>query len=921
MKTVKPIGLLIIGTFAFFLAGCFNPISVVPSNTEEIPVVEPFSMDVFIGPDAGTRTVAGPDAARVKGDIRNIVQLIVTDTDGHIVAFDEVRRQRDADNDAELSIDSLVYGRTYNFLLLMGHWERTYEENQGEDYIYTNNPPTLMAAGLKTQVVSGSGKVTVTMWPVVADTAFISPVAATVQPVVTAGKPEAATLLPVNWDARWTIQQGASGSGLNDLVRAQKIPNPTAGDALRLKSAQTLVRVGGAIWSNTAPNGNIVIQDIGSYTSGFGQIGTSGSVNFKLEYVPYNLTAGGLNPWTALDDDSVFELSGNGEPVWIIRNGVNDLDQNGNTDFTSFHNIDLGMTTANGNGAVRFVVEPKIPGGGPGGGSTLVVKDGVFIGPSSSKMPQIGFTTAGYTGTAEGYYAVVAKNDLPPEHSAYTGPLGSLAVNTHTKQITLPAANGDYDVYVIIFKDGAVSNALKINTGSGGTGVDWNWGDEPYLSLYVASFGQDDFAGTRAYPLATVQEALSRLKTAYTTNPDWPGKGTGNTQGAAIIIIDTVYVSQQISISNSGSIYPNILLKDDDLTPNGTLQAVAGIGRLLYIASNAKVALSGGLKLQGTGVESDNVGGVAVSGSTFTMNGGEISGNFSPSGGGVIISSNSTFIMNEGKISGNYSGYYGGGVRVDTNSTFTMNGGEISGNSCYAWGGGVAVHGDGGKFTMNAGKIYDNKIYNGYGGGVYVNNSSEFDMKGGEISGNFSLSGGGVFTNGIFTMMAPGKISGNSSYNGAGVYIYHGSESKNDSTFTMNGGEISDNHTIYYAGEADTKPLLGGGGVLVGHNTSFAMNGGKISGNSAHEWGGGVCVLPGMYSFTSFKKTDGIIYGYDDGDLLNSNVVKNEGGVVKIKDGHAIYINHGIPYRIDATVGPEVKLYYNSPNEGNISGF
>jgi hypothetical protein len=71
----------------------------------------------------------------------------------------------------------------------MGLWDRDYEveaEAQDDLYKYTDNPPTLLAAGLKEQTVTGSGKVTVTMWPIVVDTVFTSG-AQTAGPVVIAG--------------------------------------------------------------------------------------------------------------------------------------------------------------------------------------------------------------------------------------------------------------------------------------------------------------------------------------------------------------------------------------------------------------------------------------------------------------------------------------------------------------------------------------------------------------------------------------------------------------------------------------------------------------------------------------------------------------------------------------------------------------
>jgi hypothetical protein len=113
----------------------------------------------------------------------------------------------------------------------------------------------------------------------------------------------------------------------------------------------------------------------------------------------------------------------------------------------------------------------------------------------------------------------------------------------------------------------------------------------------------------------------------------------------------------------------------------------------------------------------------------------------------VRINSGGTLEMKEGsKITGNQSG---GGIYV-SNATFTMSGGEISGNTTYSAGGGVYINS--GTFTMTGGVISGNTAING--GGVFVRGSVAgngiFTMNGGVISGNTAISnsfyhGGGVF--------------------------------------------------------------------------------------------------------------------------------------------------------------------------------
>jgi hypothetical protein len=99
-------------------------------------------------------------------------------------------------------------------------------------------------------------------------------------------------------------------------------------------------------------------------------------------------------------------------------------------------------------------------------------------------------------------------------------------------------------------------------------------------------------------------------------------------------------------------------------------------------------------------------GGVRVSsGGSFTMEGGEISGNTGGSGG-VIVQNNGSFIMKAGaKISGNSATNDGGGVAVRGGSNFIMEGGEISGNTANYGGGGVGVFYED-SFSKTGGVIY-----------------------------------------------------------------------------------------------------------------------------------------------------------------------------------------------------------------------
>ena len=121
-----------------------------------------------------------------------------------------------------------------------------------------------------------------------------------------------------------------------------------------------------------------------------------------------------------------------------------------------------------------------------------------------------------------------------------------------------------------------------------------------------------------------------------------------------------------------------------------------------------------------------------------------------------------------GKIT-HKEGKVGRGIYV--NSSFTMYGGEISGNtidaSASVYGGGVYV--DYGSFTMHGGSITNNKISEtmGNGGGVFVSDHGSFTMDGGSITDNRAPdSGGGVYSMVDFIVSGKAIITNNTAMDG-----------------------------------------------------------------------------------------------------------------------------------------------------------
>jgi len=183
-------------------------------------------------------------------------------------------------------------------------------------------------------------------------------------------------------------------------------------------------------------------------------------------------------------------------------------------------------------------------------------------------------------------------------------------------------------------------------------------------------------------------------------------------------------------------------------------------GYMFAFGSTITLILENNITLLGRNNNTDPLIRIYYGGTLIMNSGSQLTGNIntgsstssSPGGGGVVVYSGGTFIMNGGSITDN-SFYSGGGVSIGSagapEGIFTMNDGEISGN--FATGGGLGgggVYVNNGIFTMNGGKIFENtSTGTGNGGGVYVWYFSRFIMNGGEIFGNSARNGGGIYLN------------------------------------------------------------------------------------------------------------------------------------------------------------------------------
>ena len=294
-----------------------------------------------------------------------------------------------------------------------------------------------------------------------------------------------------------------------------------------------------------------------------------------------------------------------------------------------------------------------------------------------------------------------------------------------------------------------------------------------------------------------------------------------------------------------------------------------GTGGGVFLNEGSTCTIYGGKitrnALANYGDESADGAGIAVNGGGVIIYGGEISYNCGAQGGsdagadggGVIAREGANVTMYGGSISCNWTGGFGGGVLL-WQSSFTMDGGEMRGNYA-AFGGAVGMtsgsEGSPSSFTMNGGTLSGNTAFHntntgvgGYGGGVCVgaNLSSGDNYKyhssatitGGEVSGNRAVYGGGmaIYTktgnNASYLKMSGGTITGNTAYsdstfstvkheNGDGVYVYCESEGY----INLNGGILRMSGAASIDSSNNVSFSFGSGGVNEGSTAPIQVTG------------------------------------------------------------------------------------------------
>ena len=312
--------------------------------------------------------------------------------------------------------------------------------------------------------------------------------------------------------------------------------------------------------------------------------------------------------------------------------------------------------------------------------------------------------------------------------------------------------------------------------------------------------------------------------------------------GAGILTIESGAISENNGTNNGGGVwlYSNSADKHPTLTMTGgqiSKNTTAGGGGGVCVHSQSIMYMSGGGISENMTTGSTPGGGIFLQGQKFEMTGGSIYKNSSNrSGGGVHVNgSKSTFIMNGGAISEN-TAQGGAGVNVQ-NGQFTMNdNAHIEKNSTTSNGGGVRVYM--GAFVMNGGTISENHAK--LGGGIdrshdaSAGTGGSVAIHGGNISKNEATeAGGGIYSQGKFSMDAGSITENTATQSGGGIHIYCGAAAISGGMITNNsvsgtnalgGGVYVNNGAIATQNHAATKLTLSGSPKIIGNTRADAAS-------------------------------------------------------------------------------------------------
>jgi hypothetical protein len=253
---------------------------------------------------------------------------------------------------------------------------------------------------------------------------------------------------------------------------------------------------------------------------------------------------------------------------------------------------------------------------------------------------------------------------------------------------------------------------------------------DPLISFFVSENGKDSNDGM------TDQNPFLTLTKAYT-------QALGDPTRNQVVLLTNITVQDKITLGESTQQTRTKTIKIIG-GPGITITRNGGSNdSVMEVRGGEKVEFRS-IKIDGKRSDTNYHRALSISGSGTEVtleDGTEITGKSVGQGAGILVSNSAKLVMNAGSavsesavVTTNVNGASaGGGVAVVSGGTFEMIGGKISGNKAYD-GGGVFVMDSSSRFKMSGGEISGNtSTYNG--GGIHVRESGRFEMIGGIIYG------------------------------------------------------------------------------------------------------------------------------------------------------------------------------------------
>ena len=444
---------------------------------------------------------------------------------------------------------------------------------------------------------------------------------------------------------------------------------------------------------------------------------------------------------------------------------------------------------------------------------------------------------------------------------------------------------------------------------------------------------------------------------------DFLEKSAGSTDSKAtgvlandVVLTDVIKTSENIYASLYGN--GNIITLEQSAKPSSTAPEKAMIqiegksqleltnleidakynARAIYVDSEASLEADSNTAIyHAASLTESNVlyGGQAIYNAGTTVFNGIISDSASINRYYGIIYNKGNFTLGSESIIQNVTTSLGGAIYNTAEGTLNMLGGTINNASCGTNGislgaaitnyGNVVMDGgiitncssvasavyNRGNFVMNGGTITGNKNTNGTagvgsrehgksGGAVRMEGAdSTYTMNGGEISDNQAIEGGGILVvNGKFTLNA-GSICNNygwddivSSTNKTN-FGNGGGVFMRGGSFLMNGGSITGNIAGYSRSTGSRETISGYGAGIYLNGGTVSISGGEISGNTGMEDG---------------VNSNGIYFADDPQGISTEDSVLEISGNPVIDD--YVYIENGMTIDIPAIIGSaSVNLY------------